>query len=220
LKNLRLLHIFILISVCFAFSLSVAYVPFDCGKALKTIFKNEGGYSSDPNDTGNFCKINGKRVNLGTKYGIAASVYGPYLVKQGKTIKGLTVQDAAFFYNRDYAQPLHLSEIRSQWLATMFLDTAVNCGTGTAAILITRTINVMNGKSEDFPVDPVVGKAEIDFINSFTESRWYEKEKDSSRRYLFGAVFKEMRARRYVQIVRRNPAMLRYLPTWMERTYN
>ena len=210
---LTLLWVFM---VCFV----TAYVPFDCAKALKTIFKNEGGYSSDPNDIGNFCKINGKRVNMGTKYGIAASVYGQYLVKQGKTIKGLTVQDAAFFYNRDYAQPLRLSEIRSQWLATMFLDTAVNCGTGTAAILITRTINVCNGKSENLPVDPVIGKAEIDFINSFTESRWYENEKDSSRRALFGAVFKEMRARRYVQIVRHNPAMLRYLPTWMERTYD
>ena len=173
------------------------------------------GLSLDPHDSGNFYK---GRL-LGTKYGIAASVYGGALAKQGKTIKGLTLADAAAIYNRDYFLPLRLDRIKSQWLASMFLDTAINCGTGTAAILMARTINVLNGKAEDFPTDPAIGPTEIDWINDYTRTRWYQGEKDKARRALFGSVFKEMRSRRYVAIVRRDPKKLRYLPTWLERTY-
>ena len=210
-----ILSLALLFMVCFA----SAYVPFDCAKALKTIFKNEGGFSTDKNDPGNYCMHQGKRVFLGTKKGIAASVYGPSLLKQGKTIKGLTDTEIATLYERDYANQLHLSDIRSQYLATCFLDTGVNCGTGTTAILICRTINVLNGKSEDFPVDPYITKAETNWINNYTATRFYESEKDTSRRQLFASVFKEMRARQYVKIVRHKPVMLRYLPTWLDRTY-
>jgi lysozyme family protein len=187
----------------------------DCQQALAGVFRNEGGLSMDPHDSGNFYK--GKL--LGTKYGIAASVYGGALAKQGKTIQGLTLADAAAIYNRDYFLPLHLDQVKSQWLASMFLDTAINCGVGTAAILMTRTINVLNGLGEDFPVDPVVGQKEIDWINDYTKTRMFEGEKDKARRALFGSVFKEMRSRRYVAIVRHDAKKLRYLPTWLERTY-
>lgn len=196
------------------FAAKVNYAA-ECSKALPVIFGNEGAYSTDPHDTGNY--YNGKL--LGTKYGIAASVYGGILAKQGKSIKGLTLADASAIYERDYFLPLHLDQIKSQWLATMLLDSAINCGTGTAAILIARTINVLNGKDEDFPVDPAIGQKEIEWINSFTATRWYEGAKDKSRRGLFGSVFKEMRSRRYVAIVRHDPKKLRYLPTWLERTY-
>lgn len=194
--------------------------PFNTALALQTVFKNEGGLSMDKNDSGNWssgkCGV-GKLI--GTKYGIAGSVYGPYFAKRGKSIKDITIADAALIYDRDYASPLKLSQIKSQRLGTMFLDTAINCGTGTAAILAARTINVLNGKAEDIPVDPILGVTEINWINDYTKTRWYEGEQDRSRRQLFASVFKEMRSRRYVAIVRHDPNKLRYLPTWLERTY-
>lgn len=186
----------------------------DTATALKTIFRNEGGYQNLHDDSGNWTGgAVGKGRQIGTKYGIAAASYPK------EDIKNLTLARAAFLYNRDYAAPLHLDQIKSQWLGTMFLDTAVNCGTGTAAILIARTINVLNGKGEDFAVDPSLGKEELTWINSYTSTRWYEGEKDKSRRALFGSVFKEMRSRRYVAIVRHDPRKLKWLPTWLERTY-
>jgi lysozyme family protein len=193
---------------------------FDTKLALVKIFKNEGGFSLDKNDSGNWTggKV-GKGTLVGTNYGMAGSIYYKYFQVRKKTMKQTTLADAALIYERDYARPLRLAEIKSQWLGTMFLDTAINCGQGMSAILISRTINVLNGAGEDFPVDPVMTKSKIDWINEYTKNRWTVTEKDSTRRYLFGSVFKEMRARRYVQIVRFNKAKLRYLPTWLERTY-
>jgi len=185
-----------------------------CQIALTTIFKNEGGFQKLKNDSGNWTggKIGVGRL-VGTKYGICAASYPKV------DIPNLTLQEAARYYQRDYWNPLHLGDIKSQWLATMFLDTAVNCGTGTAAILIVRTSNVLNGQEEDSPADPALTAKEVDWINAYTKTRWYEGEKDKSRRALFGAVFKEMRSRRYVAIVRHDPKKLVWLPTWMERVY-
>lgn len=186
----------------------------DCKTALKTIFRNEGGYQCDYNDSGNWTggKI-GKGKLKGTKYGIAASSYPKV------DIKALTLEQAARYYERDYWDPLRLDEIKSQWLATMFLDSAVNCGTGVAAILIARTINVLNGKSEDFPVDPLMTGQKIAWINNYTQTRIIYGKKDQTQRALFGSVFREMRARRYVAIVRHDRVKLRYLPVWLERVY-
>lgn len=186
----------------------------DCALALKTIFRNEGGYQCDPNDSGNWTGGRvGKGTLKGTKYGIAASSYPTV------DIKRLTLETAARYYQRDYWQPLRLDEIKSQWLATMFLDTAVNCGPGVASILVARTINILNGRDEDFPVDPRMTTQMIAWVNDYTRTRRVEREKDRTRRALFGSVFREMRARRYVAIVRYDPRKLRYLPTWLERTY-
>lgn len=185
-----------------------------CQIALKTIFKNEGGFQKLKNDSGNWTggKVGVGRL-VGTKYGICAASYPKV------DIPNLTLQEAARYYERDYWNPLRLGDIKSQWLATMFLDTAVNCGTGTAAILITRCINVLNGQEEDSPADPVLTAKEIDWINNYTKTRWYEGEKDKSRRALFGSVFKEMRSRRYVAIVRHDPKKIVWLPVWIERVY-
>lgn len=206
LKKLLLLTVFLAVpSLCYAASTEVA---------LKTIFRNEGGYQCLRDDSGNWTGgAIGKGRLVGTKFGICAATYPK------ENIKALTIERAAFLYDRDFAAPIRLKDIKSQWLATAFLDTAVNCGPGTAAILVARTINVLNGKGEDFAVDPSLGKAEVDWINSFTATRWYEGGKDKSRRALFGSVFKEMRSRRYVAIVRHNPKMLKWLPVWLERTY-
>lgn len=196
---------------------------FSTAVACKKIFRNEGSFQCDKNDSGNWTggKVGAGKLVGTAPGGIAGSVYYTYYRDVlHKTMKQGTLDDAAVIYDRDYARPLKLQLIKSQWLGTMMLDTAINCGTGTAAILTARTINVLNGKGEDFPVDPSLGTAEIDWINNYTATRWWEGEKDRSRRALFGSVFREMRARRYVEIVRHNPTKLRYLPTWLERTYD
>ena len=186
----------------------------NCFISLKTIYANEGGFQALRGDSGNWTggKV-GKGVLRGTKYGICAASY-PKL-----DIKNLTLAQASLLYERDYWKPLHLNLIKSQWLATMFLDTAVNCGTGTAAILITRSINVLNGKEEDYPTDPELGSKEIDWLNNFTQTKWYESKKDTSARALFGSVFKEMRTRYYVKIVQLHPDKLHFLPVWIARVY-
>lgn len=215
-----------LLGVVLAFSVVhlAANVGFDSRVACKKIFKNEGGVSMDPHDSGNWTggKV-GKGKLVGTAPGgIAGSVYYTYYRdKLHKTMKQGTLDDAAAIYDQWYSRPLNLGQIKSQWLGTMFLDTAINCGTGVTGILAARTINVLNGKEEDFPVDPALGQKEIDWINDFTKNQfWKPGEVDKTKRILFGKVFQEMRARYYVKIVRHDPKKLRYLPTWLERTYD
>jgi len=197
---------------------------FDCQVALKKIFRNEGGFSKDKNDSGNWTggKV-GKGKLVGTAPGgIAGSIYFKYYRDRlHKTMKEGTLADAAVIYDGSYSRPLHLQNIKSQWLGTMFLDTAINCGTGVTGILAARTINVLNGKGEDFPVDPGLSQSEIDWINAYTKNQFWEPgQVDKTKRMLFGKVYQEMRARYYVKIVRHDPKKLRYLPTWLERTYD
>jgi len=215
----------ILLGVILAVSAAqIAAVPgFQTEAALKKIFRNEGGFSKDPHDAGNWTggKV-GKGKLVGTAPGgIAGSVYYKYYRDViHKTMAQGTLHDAAMIYDRDYARPLHLEALKSQDVGSMCLDTAINCGTGATAMLVSRTINVLNGKEEDFPVDPYLTPKKLDWINDYTRTRLLDfSEKDRTRRELFKRTFKEMRARYYVKIVRHDPKKLRYLPTWLERTY-
>ena len=178
----------------------------DCKVALAKIFRNEGGFQRMRDDSGNWT---GGKVGVGklvgTKYGIAAASYPKV------EIPNLALADAARYYDRDYWGPLRLSRLRSQGLATTYLDTAVNCGTGACGILIERMINILKGLPENTPVDPTVTRAEIDWINDYTKSRPHRV-----RAYL---IFQALRSERYVAIAKHDPRKRQFLDDWLIRTW-
>lgn len=178
----------------------------DCSKALVEIFGNEGGFQKMRQDSGNWTggKV-GKGKLIGTKYGIAAASY-PKL-----NIPLLTVQEAARIYERDFFSPLMLDDIKSQGLATTILDTAVNCGTGTAAILVEKTVNILNGNGADYPLDARITASTVKWINDYTRKR--------EQRVLFYLVFQSLRSERYVAIAKRDPNKRRFLDDWLIRTW-
>lgn len=180
--------------------------PTNCKTALAKIFRNEGGFQRLRDDSGNWTsgKVGVGRL-VGTKYGICAASYPKV------DIPNLTLDVAARYYERDYWGPLRLSGLKSQGLATTFLDTAVNCGTGAGGILIERMINVLKGLPEDAPVDPGVTKAEIDWINDYTKSR-----PNRVKAYL---IFQALRSERYVAIARKDPRKRQFLDDWLIRTW-
>lgn len=116
---------------------SVAPASFDEARELVGIA--EGGYSNDPNDTGNFC--NG--VLVGTNWGIAAPTYATYFGKcpTAADMKALSYDQATQIYKKMFWDKFALSELpyNIQPLANFILDGSVQHGK--FALLLQRAIN-------------------------------------------------------------------------------
>ena len=195
----------LIITVCSLLLTSNSYAA-DVNKALTVVFGHEGGLQCDSNDPGNWTK---GRVGQGrkgcTKFGIATNSY-PNL-----DIRHLTIQQAAKIYKRDYWDPLKLSGLKSQGIATEVFDTAVNCGAGSSARILQRTCNHLNGKGKDYPVDGKITLETINWINSYTRTK--------SNRVRFWKLLNGYQLGRYLEIVDRNPRMDRYLNSWLSRVW-
>lgn len=179
----------------------------DCAIALKEIFGNEGGFQKLKADSGNWTggKI-GKGRLVGTKFGICAASYPKV------DIPNLTLAQAARYYERDFWGPLRLSGLKSQGLATTIMDTAVNCGCGTAGVLMDRTVNILRGLGENAPTTPAVSPQDITWINSYTQPR--------NQRVIYYYVFQALRSERYVAITKHDRTKRQFLDTWLIRTWN
>lgn len=201
-KIVRKFYFVVFAALLFALPVQAA----DCQKSLSTIFSNEGGFQKLRADSGNWTggKV-GKGRLVGTKYGICAASYPKV------DIPNLTLPVAARYYERDYFNPLLLSRLKSQGLATTILDTAVNCGVGTAAILVEKTCNMLNGAGADYPLSASVTPAMVEWINDYTRPR--------QQRLLFYYVFQSLRSERYVAIARKDKYKRQFLDTWLLRTW-
>ena len=179
----------------------------DCTTALKTIFVHEGGYQCQRSDSGNWTggKV-GKGVLKGTKYGISAASY------PNVDIKALNLDTAAKYYLPDFWRPLQLDACKSQGLATTFLDTGVNAGVGTAAIIMEETVNYLNGNGRDWPRRGYITPTQMFWINEYTASK--------ENRQLFYLVFQSIRSEHYARIAKADPNKRRYLADWLIRTWS
>lgn len=114
---------------------------------------NEGGYTNDKDDNGNWTggKV-GVGILVGTNKGISAPVLMSYLkrtptVKDMKNISKETVRD---IYKKNYWDVIRGDEIESQEKANQIYDMAVNAGVGTAVILAKRAQSIAeNTKMDD-----------------------------------------------------------------------
>jgi lysozyme family protein len=100
------------------------------------MFGSEGGYSTDPDDTGNWtggAKNSGK-LN-GSKYGISAAAY-PHL-----DIKNLTKAQAIDIYRRDYWNAVKGDEL-PYGVDLVVFDAAVNSGVNRGARWVQRAASV------------------------------------------------------------------------------
>ena len=183
----------------------------DCEIALfgpHGVFENEGGYQNYKNDSGNFIK--GKNCG-GTKYGLSCRSY-PKL-----NMKTLTKAQAAKIYHDDQWAAIKGDDIKSQALARELLDLAVNMGTGSAIILLERTVNDLNGSDPDLPLVSHVQRSTIDWINRYTATeRLLTGEADRTQRKLFYRTLILFAQQRYNTIAA-NPKQRQWLYTWSTR---
>ena len=91
-------------------------------EAFHLVIGEEGGYTKDPADPGNWTGGScGRGVCNGTKYGVSAAAH-PHLA-----IKDLTLAQAQQIYRQTYWDPIHADELPKQ-LSLLLFDAAVNCG--------------------------------------------------------------------------------------------
>lgn len=122
--------------------------------ALKITSINEGGYSNDPSDNGNWTGGRaGSGALVGTKYGISAPVLKVHL---GRTptiddMKTLTKSQSDHIYKTDYWDAIRGDEIHDDIAAAGIFDMAINAGVKNAVILAQRALMINeNGVMDDF----------------------------------------------------------------------
>lgn len=162
--------------------------------ALVQTFGNEGGFQNDPYDSGNYAH----GILVGTKYGICAASY------PNEDIRHLTLERAAFLYNNDFWGVSRCNEWKSQIVANIYFDFAVNIGQKTAAKIIQRAINYAGYPLKRIPVDGIIGSATVKRLN--------EIDQDLVFVHLVGLTHN-----RYVEIVDKNPRKERHLKEWATR---
>lgn len=128
----------------------------DFNLAFELLIDVEGGYSTDPNDSGNWtggaCGVGECK---GTKYGVSAAAY-PEL-----DIAGLTLPGAKAIYRADYWGPAGCPDMSGR-LAFIVFDAAVNNGVARAVGWLQQALGV--------PDDGVYGPATQEALGNVEET--------------------------------------------------
>jgi len=122
-------------------------LPSNVQCALERILDHEGGYTKNPNDTGNWTGgAIGKGTLKGTKYGISAASYPDV------DIVNLTLDKAMEIYYRDYWLKNKLDNFNF-CLAYQVFDAAIQHGSVTAIKLLQKAVGAT--------VDGIIGNQTI-----------------------------------------------------------
>ena len=113
-------------------------------RAFAIIIGEEGGYSNNPNDPGNWTGGRcGAGICAGTKFGISAAAY------PGLVVFDLTLEDARTIYRREYWDKIR-ADVLPPPLALLVFDAAVNNGVGRAI----RWLQQAAGTTADGSIGP------------------------------------------------------------------
>lgn len=131
-------------------------------QAFALVVANEGGYTVDPADPGNWTGgVVGHGVCLGTKWGISAAAY-PTL-----DIRNLTENEARTIYRQRYWVPICGDRMPAP-LSVLMFDAAVNLGVSCCVKLLQQSV----GTPQDGLLGPItlaavgdtkIGDIEVDF---------------------------------------------------------
>lgn len=116
---------------------------------INVIFKNEGYFSDNKDDTGG-----------ATLYGLSA-VYNPEYANEILS-KTLTKSDAKLIYKKKYYDPLHIGLINNAKLRFSIFDMAVNAGVSTGVKLLQKIIGV--------PQDANLTSSQVTRVNQLDEA--------------------------------------------------
>lgn len=112
----------------------------------------------------------------------------------GRDIRSLTEQDAIAYYSEHYWKPLY-SQITSQPVASKIFDAGVNDGVGTAVRILQDALGM--------PVDGVFGPNTLSETNQRGDALLTD--------------FKVKLIEHYQNIVKNNPAEIKFLAGWLRR---
>jgi lysozyme family protein len=156
----------------------------DFRPAFEFMIQHEGGYVNDPADPGGE-----------TKWGISKRSY------KDLDIAGLTQEDAAQIYLRDYWQPYPYGMLVSQVVANKVFDLAVNMGYHQAHCILQRAVNDCGGR---VVVDGGLGPLTMAAVNAADPNILLEQIREFARRY-------------YYELVAKRPSSKKFLNGWIRR---
>jgi lysozyme family protein len=121
---------------------------YNYSRCLDNVFKHEGGYQNDPNDTGNWTGCEkGKGTNKGTNRGISACSY------PNENIKGMTEERAGEIYHDDFWEPI-LGDDLPAGVDLCTFDGSVNSGKSRGVKWLQQAVGVT--------ADGIVGPITVD----------------------------------------------------------
>lgn len=172
--------------------------------AFNRTLGHEGGLSNHPADRGGL-----------TKYGITAATWRAYCAEVRpndlRSVAEITLEDAQAVYARGYWAPLGLDAVEDVDVAAEIFDTAVNCGTGRAAEIAQRAVNLLRRESEaTLVVDGRMGPLTRQALNMLVRSG-HKKALLAALNFFQGA--------HYAGIVERDPTQRVFIRGWMKRVY-
>ena len=120
-------------------------------KAHKHIYKAEGGYTNNPNDSGNY--VDGELI--GTNYGISAPVLKSYLGRTPSVsdMINLKYSDALKIYKHEYWDRINGDNIKNQDVALLIYDGAVNQGLGAIKRMVDKSLARQGKLFDNFSKD-------------------------------------------------------------------
>jgi len=135
-------------------------------KFVNKVLNVEQGYSNNPNDSGG-----------PTNWGITQSKAREHGFSGD--MRNLSRQKALEIYKADYWDEILLDNVGafSEQLAYEMFDTGVNCGTGTSAVFLQRSLNVLNDKEryyKDITVDGLMGPSTLHALDMYFNTRGHE----------------------------------------------
>ena len=156
--------------------------------AIKVIEKNEGGYTDNPKDAGNYYPQNIKTGKLiGTNKGITPTTYKQAFghVPTVAEMKGLTQNAARAIYKALYWNKINGDKLNDQQVATMMLDSAVNEGVGTSINYAKKLLKL--------PTNAVMDADTLKKLNAHNDKNFFNEFKDLRAEHYkaLGGVFYE-----------------------------
>ena len=157
------------------------------GGSIGYVFKNEGGFTDDPNDSGG-----------ATNWGITHDDLARFLCRSVSVddVKNISQGLATQIYEEFYWDPMDLCDVDDQNVATCIFDTGVNRGISRAVKYAQQVV----GTSQDGRMGPITLKA----INEMPRARFISD--------YWKLVFDG-----YLEIVKNNPSQNVFLNGWKNR---
>ncbi|WP_426667083.1 glycoside hydrolase family 108 protein [Mucilaginibacter sp. McL0603] len=170
--------------------------------AYDLTMKAEGGYSNNPADTGGetFKGVSRKNNPGWSGWAIidAIKATNPPSLNAALNQNNDLLQKIMTFYQVNYWDVNHTSDINDQQMANQVFDTAVNCGTGTAAKFLQEAAGVT--------VDRMIGSLTLAAVNAADPKTLYNQ-------------FIGFRKQYYLDIIARSPSQAQFQHSWFSRLW-
>ena len=165
----------------------------DINKALDILLRAEGGYVNDPSDPGG-----------ATYRGITLTVFQSYYGKAmtAQNLRSMTYDQTVHIYKAGYWNKVKGDDIRTQAVADIIFDFAVNSGVSTAVKKVQQVLIARGHRT--VKADGLFGPVTLKAVN---------EDKDQP------ALFNDIKAARvrYYESLMKNPSLKKFLKGWMNR---